>query len=160
MRKQGKSRLRVLLCVATVATTALLLPVLEEHVTAQDEAKPDLVSRRVRLRGAGDPNFKPGGEINVREKAPAGQFPPPLPAPPVERTLCSVTFDNRTNLIAKTYIDGQFAGTIRPFAELSTSIVAGAAMLYARAEYDDDSADAWGPVRINCRTKYLWRLAD
>jgi hypothetical protein len=160
MRKQGNSSLRGVLCVVTLSTTALLLPVLEKHVMTQAEATPDLVSRRVRLRGAGDPNFKPGGEINVRAKAPNGQSASDPPKPPGQQTLCSVTFDNRTNLIAKTYIDGQFAGTIRPFAELSTSIVTGAAMLYARAEYNDDSADAWGPVRINCRTKYLWRLAD
>jgi hypothetical protein len=127
---------------------------------AQGEATPDLVSRRVRLRGAEDSNFKPGGEINVRDKAPNSKPSPQPPKPPGEPMLCPVTFDNRTNLIAKTYIDGQFVGAIRPWAELSTSIVPGAAMLYARAEYDDDSADAWGPVRINCRTKYLWRLAD
>jgi hypothetical protein len=121
--------------------------------------EPDMVTRKVRFRGGGeDPNVKPAAEVNVRDKR--SDVVPPASKAPSGRTLCAVTFDNHTDLITKTYIDGRFAGTIRPFGELSASIVPGSAVLYARAEYDDGSADAWGPIRVSCRTKYLWRLAD
>ena len=125
---------------------------------AQVSGKPDLVTRKVRLRGGEDVNVKPGAEVNVRDKP--SNVVPPASKTPAGRTLCDVTFDNHTDLITKTYIDGRYAGTIRPFGALSASTAPGTAMLYARAEYDDGSADAWGPVRISCRTKYLWRLAD
>ena len=92
--------------------------------------------------------YKPSDVVAPAGKAPNG------------RPLCSVTFDNHTDLITKTFVDGRYAGTIRPFGALSASVVPGSALLYARAEYDDGSADAWGPIRVSCRTKYLWRLAD
>jgi hypothetical protein len=118
-----------------------------------------LITRRTRLRGSGaDPNVAAGTEVNTRTR-PSGVVPPPSKVDE-GRALCSVTFDNHTDLIAKTYIDGRFAGTTRPFGELSTSIPPGAAVLYARAEFDDGTADAWGPVRVTCRTTYRWRLAE
>ena len=126
--------------------------------TAQEAGTPDMVTRRARLRGVEDSNITSGGEVNVRNK-PSDVVPPASKAP-TGRPLCSVTFDNHTDLIAKTYIDGHFAGAIRPFGALSASVPPGSAMLYARAEYDDGSADAWGPIRVSCQTKYLWRLAD
>jgi hypothetical protein len=125
---------------------------------AQVSGTPDQVTRKARFRGSADPNVKPGAEVNVRDK-PSGVVPPQGKTP-AGRASCSITFDNDTDLITKTYIDGVYAGTIRPFGELSASSVPGSTVLYARAEYDDGSADAWGPIRVSCRTKYLWRLAD
>jgi hypothetical protein len=125
---------------------------------AQVSDKPDMVSRKVRLRGGDDANFKPGAEINVRDKA--SDVVPPAAKKPAGRASCDITFDNHTDLVTKTYIDGRYAGTIRPFGALMASTVPGSAVLYARAEYDDGTADAWGPIRVSCRTKYLWRLAD
>ena len=138
--------------------TAILLIAATIAAAAQIAGKPDMVTRKVRLRGGDDPNFKPGAEINVRDKPSA--IVPPATKNAAGRVQCAVTFDNHTDLITKTYIDGRYAGTIRPFGELSASTVPGSSVLYARAEYDDGSADAWGPIRISCRTKYLWRLAD
>jgi hypothetical protein len=125
---------------------------------AQTSDMPDQVTRRVRLRGADDANVKAGTEINVRNR-PSDVVPPPVKTSE-ERPLCSITFDNQTDLFTKTYIDGRFAGTIRPFSSLATAAVPGSTLLYARAEFDDGSADAWGPIRVNCRMKYRWRLID
>jgi hypothetical protein len=127
---------------------------------AQEPATPDMVTKRVplRLRGSGDPNVTADSEVNARNRP--SDVVPPLSKTPAGRALCSVTFDNHTDLITKIFIDGKFAGTVRPFGELSASVVPGPAGLYARAEYEDGTADAWGPVRATCRTKYLWRLAD
>jgi hypothetical protein len=143
--------------VAACGSLAVLLTAVAAD--AQRTIAPDQVSRKVRVRDMnGDTNIVAAPEVNVRDKpsgiaAPAGKGP-------TGRPQCLVTVDNHTDLITKTYIDGRFSGTVRPYAELATSIVPGSAVLYARAEYDDGSADAWGPVRVSCRTKYVWRLAE
>lgn len=125
---------------------------------AQAGQSPDQVTRKTRLRGGGDdPNVKVAGPINVRTKQ-SGTTP--APKPPADRVPCTVTFDNDTELFTKAYVDGRYAGTISPFGELTTSAVPGATVLYARADYDDGTADGWGPIRASCQTKYLWRLAD
>ena len=139
------------------ATAALVSAAAWTTGRAQTAGAPDLVTRKVRFRGAEDLNVKPGGDVNVRKPAADGA---PQAKAPEGRPSCSVTFDNDTALITKTYIDGTFAGTIRPFGELSAPSAPGSTVLYARAEYDDGSADAWGPIRVSCRTKFRWRLAD
>ena len=154
-----RSRRRPYLILRTLAWTAGLVAAAAMATgAAQVSGTPDLVTRKARFRGSADPNVKPGAEVNVRDK-PSGVVPPQGKTP-AGRATCSITFDNDTDLITRTYIDGVYAGTIRPFGELSASSVPGSTVLYARAEYDDGSADAWGPVRVSCRTKYLWRLAD
>ena len=125
---------------------------------AQVSDKPDMVTRKVRFRGGDDPNVKPAPEVNVRNKP--SEVVPPAGKSPSGKTQCAITFDNHTDLIAKTYIDGRFAGTIRPYGALEASATPGSTLLYAKAEYDDGSADAWGPIRVSCRTKYVWRLAE
>ena len=125
----------------------------------QEQNPPDQISRRTRLRsGPDDPNVKVTSEVNVRTKP--SQVAAPVTKTPAGKVLCSVMFDNYTDLFTKTYIDGHYAGTIRPFGELTASAAPGSAVLYARAEYDDGTADAWGPIRVTCKTKYTWRLTD
>jgi hypothetical protein len=126
---------------------------------AQRVPPPDQTTRKQRVRDVGpDTNVSAASEVNVRNRP--SNVAPPASKSSAGKAMCAVTFDNHTDLIAKTYIDGRYAGTIRPYGELSTSIVPGQAKLYARAEYDDGTADAWGPVNATCRTKYVWRLAD
>lgn len=152
------SRRRPFWHLLTLAATAFLVAAVALATgAAQAAGAPDLVTRKVRFRGGEDLNVKPGGDVNVRK--PAADGVPPAKTPE-GRASCSVTFDNDTALITKTYIDGMFAGTIRPFGELSAPSVPGSTVLYARAEYDDGSADAWGPIRVGCRTKFRWRLSD
>ncbi len=142
-----------------LAMVALLATVAAAHGIGQAENKPDQISRRTRLRsGPDDPNVKVTSEVNVRTKP--SQVAAPVSKTPAGKVLCSVMFDNYTDLFTKTYIDGQYAGTIRPFGEMAASAVPGSTVLYARAEYDDGSADAWGPIRVTCKSKYTWRLTD
>ncbi len=117
---------------------------------------PDQITRKVKFRGGDDPDIKATSEVNVRGKG----SPTSGTRTPAGQTPCSVTFDNQTDLIARTYVDGVYAGTIRPFSALLTSVAPGTAALYARAEYDDGSVERWGPIRVSCKTKYHWRLAD
>ena len=141
---------------APILTVTFLAAVLAT-LAGQTADKPDQISRRVRFRGGDDPNITASSEINVRNKR-AGTTP--VAKPPTGHTPCAITVDNQTDLFTRTYIDGIYAGTIRPFGALTAPATTGAAMLYARAEYEDGSADAWGPIRASCNTKYLWRLTD
>ena len=145
-------------CLRASVSGACLFAFAIAITAAQMDGPPDQTTRRVRLRGGDDdPNVKVDAAINVRKKSPDAVAPP---AKTAAQQLCSITFDNQTDLFAKTYIDGRYLLTIRPFSEASTGSVPGSTMLYARAEFDDGSADAWGPIRVNCRTKYRWRLSD
>jgi hypothetical protein len=144
-----------------LAGALMVIGLIAGAVTAgigQTSNTPDQTTRKVRLRGGDDPNVKSSSAVNVRPKPSDPGIPvsPPTSKP----TPCTVNFDNQTDLFTKTYIDGVYAGTIRPFGGLTAPAAAGSTTLYARAEYDDGSADAWGPIRISCKTKYTWRLAD
>jgi hypothetical protein len=120
---------------------------------------PDQVTRKARLRAAGnDPNVVSGTEVNSRSAKP--DVVAPAAKTPAGRTVCSIKFDNFTDLFTKTYIDGRYAGTIRPYGEIEASALPGTTVLYARADYDDGTADAWGPIRVTCQSKYVWRLTD
>ena len=143
--------IRALVWTVTVLAAVLATP------AAQTADQPDQTSRKVRFRGGEDPNVKAESAVNVRNTRPATA---PATKAPSGQTSCAITFDNRTDLFTKIYIDGVYAGTIRPFGALTAPATPGAAMLYARAEYDDGSADAWGPIRASCSTKYVWRLTD
>ena len=160
MRQIGSPRLLV----RALAGAGLAALITATVAQAQRTTPPDQVSRKIRVRDVGgDPNIAAAPEVNVRPRppAPAGPGnPTPGPTPPVPRAQCAVTVDNKTELIAKAYIDGRYSGSVAAVGEMSTSIAAGATGLDARAEYDDGTADAWGPVRVSCRTKYVWRLAD
>lgn len=136
----------------------LVVAVMSGSGLAQVSDKPDMVTRKVRSRGGEDTNVKSAPEVNVRNKA--SDVVPPAGKSSAGKPQCAIRFDNHTDLIAKTYIDGSYAGTIRPYGALEASAAPGSTLLYAKAEYDDGSADAWGPIRVSCRTKYLWRLAD
>ncbi len=120
---------------------------------------PDQVTRKARLRSAGDdPNVVKGTEVNSRSHK--SDVVAPEAKAPTGRTVCSIKFDNFTDLFTKTYIDGRYAGTIRPYGEIEASALPGTTVLYARADYDDGTADAWGPIRVTCQAKYVWRLTD
>jgi hypothetical protein len=155
MRQFGSLRrwVGIVVCGSSAVLTAATA------VHAQRTSAPDQVTRKVRVRDINaDTNISPSPEVNIRDK-PSG-VAPPAGKGPGGKPQCLVTVDNHTDLITKTYVDGRYSGTVRPFGELAMSIVPGSAQLYARAEYDDGSADAWGPVRVSCRTTYVWRLAD
>src|SRR5688572_20850358 len=99
---------------ASAAALAVLAAV--SISSAQVTDAPDMVTRKVRLRGSEDSNVKAAPEVNVRNKA--SDVVPPAGKSPAGKPQCAVRFDNHTDLIAKTYIDGRFAGTIRPFGAL------------------------------------------
>jgi len=142
-------------------TTVVLLIASTVGSVGQAQNPPDLISRRTRSRGIADPNLAASAGVNVRDKN-SQVAAPDTKAPTTGRTLCSVLFDNYTDLFTKAYIDGKYAGTIQPFGELTAFAVPGSTVLYARAEFDDGTADDWGPARATCgtRARYVWRLTD
>lgn len=129
-------------------------------VDSQEQAKPDQINQKETSRGkvSADPNVKEAEGVNTRNQ------PAQLPGP-AEKTkektrqaLCAVMFDNYTGLWIQTYVDGRYAGTMRPWGELHTYAVAGPTVLYARAVYNDGTFDYWGPRNVSCSSRFRWRL--
>ena len=144
---------------AVLWTAAILVLGAVVSGVSQTANAPDQVTRKARLRSAGDdPNVVAGTEVNSRSKK--SDVVPPASKAPAGKASCAITFDNFTDLFTKIYIDGRYAGTIRPYGDLAASAVPGTTVLYARADYDDGTADAWGPIRMTCQAKYVWRLTD
>jgi hypothetical protein len=129
-------------------------------VDTQTPAKPDQVSKKETGRGGADPNVKDDTGANDKGKPSGMPAPAEKSGEKSRQALCAVMFDNYTDLWIKTYVDGRFAGTMRPWGELHTYAVAGPTRLYARADYRDGSYDYWGPVTVSCTTRYTWRLDD
>jgi hypothetical protein len=149
--------------VSTVSLGLALAIAFGMSVTAdmqQTERKPDQTSQKETGRGTGaDPNIK--SDVGENEKGKEGQPPGPewkTGEKPRGQGLCVVLFDNYTRLWVKVYVDGSYAGTIRPLGELATYAVAGPTVLYARADYRGGGFDSWGPARVSCTTSFVWRL--
>ena len=149
--------------VSSVSLAVALAIAFGMSVTAdmqQTERKPDQTSQKETGRGTGaDPNVK--SDVGENEKGKAAQLPGPerkTGEKPRGQGLCAVVFDNYTNLWVKTYVDGSYAGTMRPWGELATFAVAGPTVLYARADYRGGGYDSWGPIKVNCTTSFVYRL--
>ena len=106
-------------------------------------------------KAASDPNIKSGtlentGKAIVREAKDGAKAV----------QLCRVIFDNYTDLVIKTYVDGGYEGLMGRMGELSTYAVAGRTVVYARADYTDGSYRSWGPVTFNCAPgeSYTWKI--
>jgi hypothetical protein len=126
----------------------------------QAERKPDQTAQKETGRGTGaDPNIK--SDEGVNEKGKASQLPGPeakTKEKPRGQSLCMVVFDNYTGLWIKTYVDGNYAGMMRPWGELATYAIAGPTILYARADYRGGAFDQWGPTNVSCGRSFVWRL--
>jgi len=131
------------------------------HTAADNhrQSKPDQATSKESSRGKAteDKNVKEAEGVNVRGKPSTLPGPAEKTGEATRQTLCSVTFDNYTNLWVETYIDGRFAGKMTPWGELSTFVVSGPAVLYARALYTEGS-ERWGPINVSCAGAYRWRL--
>jgi hypothetical protein len=146
-----------ILMTALAIAIAFLMPAV---VDTQGQTKPDQVSKKESGRGATDANVKSDAATNEAGK------PATLPSPAEKsgeksrQALCTVVFDNYTDLWIKTYVDGRYRGTMAPWGELNTYAVAGPTILYARADYPSGAFDYWGPVKFSCSTRHIWRLDD
>jgi hypothetical protein len=129
-------------------------------VDSQGQSKPDQATSKESSRGkvGEDKNVKEAEGVNVQGKPSTLPGPAEKTGETTRQVLCSVMFDNYTNLWVQTYVDGRFAGTMRPWGELYTFAVSGPTILYARAEYTNKTYDSWGPVNVSCSRSYRWRL--
>jgi len=152
-------RLASMAIAAALAFSAATLMTAAAQTPAQKKA--DLATRKETSRGgATDPNVKDDSAANAKGKASGAPAPQEKSGEKPRGALCEVMFDNYTDLYVKTYVDGRYAGTMRPWGELYTYAIAGPTVLYARADYTDGSFDHWGPTRISCNTTFTWRLND
>jgi hypothetical protein len=113
---------------------------------------------------ATDENIKMGPRANTRDAAGNTEGMPAAKATGGATTrgnyACTVHFDNRSDLVIQTYVDGNYAGILGRYGDLYTYAVPGPTRLYARADYTDGSYDTWGPTVVDCPDggSFTWRL--
>lgn len=124
----------------------------------------ETVSSAARGAGTTDDNIRAGGMTNTRGGAAADVVVPADKATGTaargQASYCVVHFDNRSDLIIRTFVDGRYVGAMRGWGDVSAYAIPGATRLYARADYSDGSYDSWGPVVVDCPagSTYTWRL--
>jgi hypothetical protein len=129
-------------------------------VDTQGQTKPDQVSKKESGRGAADANVKSDAAANEAGKPATAPAPAEKSGEKSRQALCAVMFDNYTDLLIKTYVDGRYTGTMARWGELHTYALAGPTILYARADYTNGTFDYWGPIKVSCNTRYVWRLGQ
>lgn len=106
------------------------------------------------IRVAAGTNSRTGAAVAApSQKAPAGTATR-------GNSSCAVHFDNRSTLYISTYADGTFRGSLSPWGDVYTYVIAGPTRLYARAAFDDGSVSTWGPRMVDCPAggSYQWML--
>jgi len=156
---------RIVMRSAVIVVLALAIGVISPAILdgqGQQGQKPDQISQKETSRGKAteDPNVKEAEGVNTRGEGTQLPGPPDKTGEQTRQALCAVMFDNYTNLWVHTYVDGRYAGQMRPWGELHTFAIAGPTILYARAIYRDGSYDHWGPTKVSCSTGFRWRLSQ
>ncbi|MGH7582252.1 MAG: hypothetical protein ACREL5_03390 [Gemmatimonadales bacterium] len=146
------TRLAVLLSLAV----AVLAPA---AVSAQGGGRAAMVETHVnpKTRGA-DANVKQDSAANVmghKIAAPAAKGGVKTRGAAMSGQL---HVDNRTDLIIRIYVNGDFVGTVSPWGDSYGYYDCGISV-YARAYFTDGSFQSWGPVPANvCDGGFTWRL--
>ena len=72
--------------------------------------------------------------------------------------VCRLHVDNRTSLIIKIFVDGDYVGTVSAYGDAQGYYSAGSRTVYARADFTDGSWRYWGPTGIPCYGTFTWAL--
>ena len=135
-----------------------------QQTAAKDKAAAgDVVNETAKTgkAGAADANIKHDSEKNSPG---AKAAPPPEKGGPTTRGAgpyrCGVHVDNRTQWIIRTYVDGDYVGSINRFGDIAGITGNGPTTVYAVAVFDDGSTRTWGPHLFQCSAGgiYTWRL--
>lgn len=129
------------------------------HAQGKSEDRPNAA------RGAAagpDENIDAASGSNVRDAA-ALAAPASKAAPGTASrgsSDCQVHFDNRSTLYISTYADGTYRGSLGPWGDVYSYVIAGPTRLYARATFSDGSVTTWGPRMVDCPPggSYQWLL--
>ena len=160
---------RQLLWISVVFATFVLAGcvLLATAAVAQETATKDKAAQVVNetskkgTPGAADPNIKQDSEKNDPN---AKSAPPPEKGGPKTRGAgpyrCGIHVDNRTPYFVRTYVDGDYVGTVNRYGDIAGITGNGPTSLYAVAVFDDGSTSTWGPHIFNCAPgdTYSWRL--
>jgi hypothetical protein len=146
-----KARMAGMLALASAFAVGLAI---QTSVVAQQPRKPDAKAAAEARRGGADPNIKQNRDAVLKEK------PETQPPAPAEKTgeqsrqrVCLLVFDNYTNQWIDAYADGRYRGTVAPYGELATYVIAGPTVAYG-----SNAVYSWGPWRFPCNTSYVWQL--
>ena len=125
--------------------------------------KKEVVDEKAQTRAAGaaDANIKHDSEKNNAKATPPA---PPEKGGPKSRGAgpyrCGVHVDNHTPWIIRTYVDGDYVGSVNRYGDIAGITGNGPTTVYGVAVFDDGSTRTWGPHLFNCSAGgiYTWRL--
>jgi hypothetical protein len=136
---------------ATAFAIASLSACASTGTTAPEAPGEKLETSVSKSRGSGpDANVKRETAVNTEAGDPAVTQPPEKGGPQARGALCYVNVSNNTRWYVQLYISGDFIGTLRPWADYSTTVTEGSGTLYGKAPFDDGSYSWWGPQGYNC----------
>jgi hypothetical protein len=143
-----------------IGTCAALVGAATMVATAQPPQQGKVVeTHAAKSRGTGaDANVK-------RDTSLANSRTARIPAPPRKggaktrgEQAGELHVDNRTDLIIRIYVDGDYVGTVGPWGDVYGEYSCRTHTLYARAYFTDGSYSTWGPTTANLCEDYTWRL--
>jgi hypothetical protein len=73
--------------------------------------------------------------------------------------LCQLNVDNHTPLSFDLYINRDYEGTVPPWGAMEGYVTCGSNTFYARADLDDGTYLAWGPVTAYVSRPFLWTIS-
>lgn len=121
--------------------------------------KADLKKETIESKAMSGPNKevdalkRPVNDKNKPESAPKKAF-----GEVYGSDYSDVVIDNWTGYYIDIYVNGNYRGTISPYAEQVTWAIPGRNTLYAKATFRDGSSLYWGPRTTITGYSYTWKL--
>jgi hypothetical protein len=113
----------------------------------------DVVKTKTGSRGT-DPEVKLAKRVNSANTE-SKVIQPPSKGAKSRGGYCDVVIDNWTSYYLDCYVDGYYEGYLSPWGSGRMSVGGGVTRAYAKAEFEDGSYSAWGPVSANCEYSTL-----
>ena len=138
-----------------VMMAGVLAAAMAIQTTAQQPRKPDAQTRGEASRGGADANIKQNRDAALKDKEAQPLAPDAKTGEKARQRVCKLVFDNYTKFWIDVYADQRYRGTVAPYGELATYVVAGPTVMYG---VSNAAGLTWGPARYNCNTEFWWRL--
>jgi hypothetical protein len=149
MRALGKSVLCALISGALLVTPSISF----------GKAKGKAAATRGEKGGPGVSEPQTKGADGKNDPNASVEAPPDKGGKKSRAGVCQLHVDNRTNLIIKIFVDGDYVGTVSPYGDAYGYYSSGSRTVYARADFTDGSWHYWGPRDIHCFGTYTWTLS-
>lgn len=143
-----------------ILVVAIAASAFTSTASAQDKAskKAELKGQKGRGASEKDENIK----VDKNDKSVIGndakvEAPASKGGAKTRGEAAAVVIDNRTQLYIDIYLDGNYKGTIAPYGDAYTYVLAGSTKFYARALVGGNYV-TWGPAFDTVSGTYTWTL--